>query len=177
MNRLRSNIAALGVLAALHSTTAFSETFSAGIRVTDEMRAEETGLSVFPGAKRVEKNLGEGAILQFSFGDYGLKIVVVNLHTDESPARVAAFYRDDLARYGSVLDCTHVKPAAKPDPENKAKAKAKASTRLTCNSDTAPTNGMLYRAGTTASERVVSIKPRGAGAEVTLVHVRVKAPT
>jgi hypothetical protein len=169
-----SVVAAVSSLLALSSLgvapMTYAESFRAGISISDESVPEATGLRVYPGAKRVEKSEGSDANLQLSFGEYGIKIVAATLRSADLPERIAAFYRDDLARYGEVLDCTESRET------REVKSRREKSDRLSCKGETAPKNGMLFRAGTKGNERVVSISPKGDGTELTLVYVRAILP-
>ncbi len=169
MSRLFCAITIISVWATSNVSVANAETFSAGLKVSDEVAADETGLRAYPGAKLVTKNDGDGANLQLSFGSYGMKLVVVKLRSTDTPAQVATFYRDDLARFGEVLDCKV------PRSEREAKTKPD-KFEISCKSETAPKDGFLYRVGVKKSERVVSISPTKNGSEITLVHVSLKHP-
>jgi hypothetical protein len=147
-------------------------TFSAGVDISEEVAPEKTGLRVYPGATLVVKNKGESdsANLQFSFGEYGLKVVVAKLRSADTPAKVAEFYRSDLARFGDVLDCGN------PDSAKTAIARDKKSKVLNCDGDKPRKSGMLYKAGRKDDQHVVEIKPNGDGSEFSLVYVNVRSP-
>ncbi len=155
------------------------------ISISEDVNPKDTGLSIFPGARLVEKRGnghrdGDGANLQFSLGGFGAKLVLTKLRVDASPEKIAAFYQVDLARFGEVLDCSQPLSA-----EQRAEDRAERKTsyarkvrddRLTCKGETAPRDGMLFRAGTNTNQRVVSIRPRDGGTEFTLVHVNLRLP-
>ncbi len=189
-----SNRFAAAIVVAMFTTVIFGSTVAhaegglniAGtLNISEDVNPKDTGMRIFPGAKLVEKGAdkhrdGDGANLQFSLGGFGAKLVVAKLRVDESPEKIAAFYQDDLARFGEVLDCS--KPlSAEQRAEQRAERKARKEnnerdSRLTCRGETAPRDGMLFRVGTNTNQRVVSIRPREGGTEFTLVHINLRLP-
>ena len=146
--------------------------FSAAINIADEVDAIETGMRVYPGATPVGKRGrdNDSASLQFSFGEYGLKVIAAKLRSADSPERIASFYRSELARFGEVLDCGAPDRAAASQPNDKK------SQAIGCDGDKPRKNGMLYKAGRKSDQHVVEIKPHADGSEFSLVHVRVRSP-
>jgi hypothetical protein len=143
-----------------------SKGFSAHFNMTTNVSDQSVMLPVYPGAVRVQKaGEDESAVdLSFGFGNFGFKLNVVTMKSEDSPEKIAAFYRRSLAAYGEVLDCG----LAKSDPERKRIEK---ETRLDCKSAKAADGQFLYRVGKKNSERVVSIKPHAKGSEFNLISV------
>ncbi len=164
---MKRQIAAALVLLFTLAPASQAASFNAGFDFAGDVPAEQTGMKVYPGATPLKKknNESESANLQFSFGDYGLKVVAAKLRSADDPAKVAQFYREDLARYGKVLDCTQA-VAAEP--------KVKKSKTLTCEDDRPEKNGMLFKAGTKDNQHIVEIRPRTEGTEISLVNVVLK---
>jgi hypothetical protein len=164
-------IAALVLCSTALLMPVYAASFSAGIEITGDVDADKTGMRVYPGATPVTKKKGDSdsANIQFAFGDYGLKVVVAKLRSTDAPAKVAEFYRGELARFGEVLDCGNAGDGA-------TRAKDKKSKILTCDGDKPRKSGMLYKAGRRDDQHVVEIKPIGDGSEFSLVHVNVKSP-
>src|SRR5207253_11044803 len=94
----------------------------AGIYFDAEASAKDVGLPIYPGA-RPHRDKDENQ----SSGKFGLwgnsfafKLAVVTLDSNDSPQKVATFYKKALAKYGTVLDCVPPPPklgektAAKP---------------------------------------------------------------
>ena len=166
------SIAVLCVLATAVSSVALAASFSAGINITEEVAPEKTGIRVYPGAVMVAKKKGDdgSADIQFVFGDYGLKVVAAKLRSTDSPGKVAEFYREELTRFGKVLDCNNsVVVETKLSTDEKSKI-------LTCGSDKPRKDGMLYKVGRKDNQHVVEIKPNGDGSEFSLAHVKVHSP-
>ncbi len=73
--------------------------------------AASVGLPVYPGAT-LYKDAGNNsaADLGLTAGDFHFSLMAVNYLTSDSPAKVLAFYRKPLSRYGEVLECDQGKP-------------------------------------------------------------------
>lgn len=149
------------------ASTACAGSFGAGIRVAEDIAAEETGLAAYPGATLVENHHGDNksAKVQIGFGEFGLKVVVAKLRSADSAERVAAYYREQLAQYGEVLDCSA--PGAA-DKRSDRKSKA-----LSCEDDHARRHSMLFKSGRKSDQYLVDIHSKGEGSEFSLVHVKV----
>ena len=80
-------------------------------------------------------------------------MIAVKLKSDDGRDQIADFYRNELARFGTVLDCTV------PEPAERSKRETKSRT-LTCDGERAKRNGFLFKAGAKANQRIVSIEPR-----------------
>ena len=166
------SIAVLCVLASAVSSVALAASFSAGINISEEVAPEKTGMRVYPGAAPVVKKQGkdDSADIRFHFGDYGLKVVAAKLRSTDSPGKVAKFYREELAQFGDVLDCSN------PNVAETTRSRDEKSKVLTCNDDKPRKSGMLYKAGRKDDQHVVEINPNGEGSEFSLVHVKVRSP-
>ena len=164
----RSVTASLFAMTLLISAGTSAESFKAGIAVAGNIDAEETGIRAYPGATQVDKKgESESANLQFSFGDHGFKLVAAKLRSTDAIEKVAAFYRADLARFGTVLDCGVVESSKSPPQDKKSNV-------LTCDNDKPRKNGALYKAGRKNDQRMVEIRPHADGSEISLVHVKLR---
>lgn len=159
-------LAALALaLAAATAPSAFAgdKGFSMGIKGHDRTQAADIGLPVYAGAQPYRDSEGDkpAATLGLWAGVFGLELDVMKFRVAAEPQRVAAFYADALARYGTVLDCRDAAARVKPP---------KDSDRLSC--DSAPAAGDYeYRVGSARQFRVVSVKRDGGGARFDLVRI------
>src|SRR5215471_17468527 len=72
-----------------------------------EADPKETGLALYPGAQVKKDFEHEGsANVNISSPFLGVKVVALKYKSDDSPEKVLAFYRKEMARYGKVLDCS-----------------------------------------------------------------------
>jgi len=143
----------------------FSFGFGAGSNAT----AKDVGLPFYPGAwphKKKEKNEESSANIWGSFGAFGLKVVVVELDSNDAPGKVAPFYRNALGRYGRLLDCS----AGQPRPP----VATKNSDRLDCHDDHVAAGEFLFKAGVKKEFRIVGIEPQGQGSKIALVYIQIR---
>ncbi len=176
---------ATGLLAALllctpptHAQTggkpasAAEEGFSAGVSVKPGTTFEKLGLPGYPGATPYadpgEDSQKTGASIGVNFGFFGVQVNTMKLRSSDSVDSVAAWYRDQLARLGPVLDCSANGPADAPPLADRQADKQV----LRCGSDRAKPGVALFKMGQRQQQRIVAIEnlPSG-GTKLTLVRV------
>jgi hypothetical protein len=76
------------------------------LHVGNDPDAREIGLPVYPGA-RVHKADKDKSSANFSIltEAFGMKLLVANYDSDDSPDKLLAYYRDKLKKYGKVIEC------------------------------------------------------------------------
>jgi len=144
----------------------------AGLDFHTDADLADIGLPLYPGAVKKAQKGGDDAGVSFGLwgAAWGVRIDALNYRSDAEVEDVAAFYRAALARLGPLLDCTH--HAAEPPPPVPPKKPAK-DTPVTCgDGDTTTPGSRLYKVGTEADHRAVSIKPLVRGVGFTLVRVQ-----
>jgi hypothetical protein len=95
-----------------------------GVHVnTDQTTAADLGLPVYPGAQVVTTDNDKSADIRMGFGEWQMRIKVVNYSTADSQDKVTAFYKNALTRYGDVISCQDNAPVGAP---------TKTSEGLTC---------------------------------------------
>jgi hypothetical protein len=137
----------------------------AGIELNHPSSTSDVGLPAYPGAviRRDAPDDGDGLNLALWGGSLGFKLALVKFSSGDPVDKVAAFYRDAMARYGTVLDCTGPRPAA-PAPTDKKV--------LACNKDDkGEAGGKLYKVGTPNQQRIVHIKPLSGRVEFDMVKI------
>jgi hypothetical protein len=154
------------------------ETPVGGIHVGENADARDTGLPVYPGAqvKKKEGNDNSNASVNISSGLFGLKVAAIEFTSDDSPEKIAAFYRDKLKQYGAILEC-HADPHADPsDVHVNINDKNKKSHELKCDDNKG--SALELKVGTEENQHIVSIHPKdggGTGSDFALVYVQVHA--
>ena len=139
-----------------------------GIHVNKNADSRDTGLPVYPGARVKPKNGDhdeKSANVELSAGDYGLKVVAVEYLTDDAPAKVIAYYQDQLKRYGKVLQChsSHGNNFSYNSDSDELKCEG---------NDKGETTEL--KAGTKGNQHVVAINPEGKGPDFALVYVHMR---
>ena len=143
------------------------------MHVGKDVQASDTGLSVYPGAKLVEKDDDHGsdrANVNISTSLFGLKVVVVKFVSEDSADKLVTFYENDLKRYGHVLTCNRSGGSDVNVDIHKDKG-AKNSKELSC-SGNGKGDTVELKVGTDSNFHIAAITPKGKGAEFALVYVR-----
>jgi hypothetical protein len=138
----------------------------AGLIVSAKATAKEVGLPIYPGA-RPHKDVGEkSSDLKMGLwgSTFGFKLVVLKMESNDAPEKVAAFYQKELAKYGTVLNCTNSSSAEDKD-------KNKTSKGLDCGDDKPESGGQLFKAGTKEKQHLVGVQPNGQGSIFQLLYI------
>jgi hypothetical protein len=140
-----------------------------GIHVSKGVDPAEVGLAVYPGARLKEKDAGgdsKSANVNISGFGYGVRVVALEYESDDSPAKLVTFYKDQLKKYGDVLVChtTHL------DVNTDLKRSDEGSHALTCEGSSG--NNVELKVGTRENQHIVAVEPEGTGSSFSLVYVR-----
>ncbi|MGH9501373.1 MAG: hypothetical protein ACRD20_00835 [Terriglobales bacterium] len=150
------------------------ETPLGALHVRNDADARDVGLAVYPGARRKEKSGNgqeTGAHVNISTSLFGVKVVAMEYTSDDPPDKLVAFYKDQLKKYGSVLEChtdkSHTSATTEHDDSDSGKLK--------CEDDQ---NGKTIelKVGTEQNQHIASIKPAddGKGSDFALVYVQMR---
>jgi hypothetical protein len=145
------------------------KTLLGGIHVSKDADVADTGLAVYPGAHLKQKDSGndKSANVNISGFGYGVRVIALEYETDDSPTKLVAFYKDQLKKYGNVLEC---RTSSHLDVNMKGARSDKESHELTC--DGTKGNNIELKVGTKENQRIVSVEPQAKGASFSLVYVR-----
>jgi hypothetical protein len=140
-----------------------------GIHVSKGANVVDVGLAVYPGAHLKQKDSdGEdkSANVNISGFGYGLKVVALEYESEDAPAKLVAYYKDQLKKYGNVLEChtSHL------DLDTDMKDSDRGSHELTCGG--ASGSNVELKAGTKENQHIVAVEPAGRGSNFSLVYVR-----
>jgi hypothetical protein len=153
------------------------ETPIGGLHVSKNADVRDVGLPVYPGARRKEKNEdGEenSANVNISSSLFGFRVVAIEYLSNDPPERLIAYYKDQLKKYGSVLEChtnkSHAGANISPGEDHSSD-----STQLKCDGDK---NGKTIelKVGTEPNQHIVSITPgdAGQGSDFGLVYIQMR---
>lgn len=142
-----------------------------GIHVNGEADAKDTGLAMYPGARlkqKTGKGEDESANVNISSGLFGVKVVAVEYESDDAPAKILAFYREQLKRYGAVVEChsTH-------GPHLNVKTGERGDQPVSCDDDN-DGSAVELKTGTEDNQHLVSVQPEGKGSGFALVYIRTR---
>jgi hypothetical protein len=155
------------------------ETPMGGIHVSKGADARDTGLSIYPGARQKnEDKSGEekSANVNISAGMFGLKVVAIEYLSDDPPEKIAAYYKDQLKRFGAILECHTSNRHGDAGDVDVALGKKgdKSSGQLSCEHDSG--NVLELKVGTKQNQHIVSISPQdgGKGSDFALVFIQTR---
>jgi len=80
---------------------------SMNVKTSENGDSTSTGLSVYPGATPVQEGdkKHDNADVSFNFGSFHLGVKAASYQTNDSVDKVIAFYKNDMAKYGDVIQC------------------------------------------------------------------------
>jgi hypothetical protein len=140
-----------------------------GIHVSKDANVADVGLAVYPGA-RLKQDDHDGndksANVNISSFGFGLKVVALEYQSDDAPDKLVAYYKDQLKKYGKVLECHSSHFEVNPD----VKHSDHASHELTC--EESHGNNIELKVGTEENQHIVAVEPEGKGSSFSLVYVR-----
>ncbi len=144
------------------------------IHVNKGVDVRDTGLPVYPGAQEKKTgNEGGHANVNIASSFFGLKVVAIEYLSDDPPEKVAAYYKDQLKKYGNILECRTANNShdAGDVDVNIGEDKDK---KLSCEHSSGPT--VELKVGTKDNQHIVSISPqdKGTGSDFALVFVQTR---
>jgi len=127
-------------------------------------RTPDTGLPVYPGATPLDdRGEPKGADVDVGNSFFGVKVIAARFTSNDAPEQVAGFYRRELRAYGEVMECHgnidftgplgHRRPYCKPH-------RSPGTIQLA--------------AGVEERHRLVVVKPRGDGSELSVVYLQTR---
>lgn len=142
-----------------------------GIHVNNGANVRDTGLSLYPGARLKPKDNSDdekSANVNISTSAFGLKVVALEYQSNDRPDKVAAYYRNELKKYGNVLECHTQGHGYQVGDTNKGD-----SEELKCESDDHG-NTIELKSGRKSNQHIVAIDPKDNGSDFALVYVRMR---
>lgn len=134
---------------------------------SDEVLAA-IGLPGYPGATMVKNNghnNSGSADVDMSFGSFQLRVKAASFHSDDSPAKVLAFYQKALARYGTVIQCRGGHAVGSPTATDEGLDCENGGKHVDLDGDTKTE----LKAGSRKHQHIVAVSSDGNGAKFGLV--------
>ncbi len=146
------------------------------VHVGSDVDQRELGLPAYPGARlRKHDEDRSNANLALFTSAFGVKLLVVHYDSDDDAAKIVAFYRGKLKKYGKVLEChsshhggdIHSNLNVDEDSDGSRKSK-----ELTCEGDNAG-SVIELKAGTEDNQHAVAVEPgdKGKGSTFEIVYI------
>jgi hypothetical protein len=133
--------------------------------------AKKIGVPLYPGARlKTHDSDSDQANLSVLTEAFGMKLVVANYVSDDDPARIVAFYRNKLKKYGKVLECHSDKHGGDVSVQDDKRA----DKELKCEHDSGPVTEL--KVGSEENQHLVAVEARegGRGTEFALVYVHTR---
>lgn len=147
------------------------------LHVGDDADAKKVGVPLYPGARlKTGDDSKNQANLSMLTDAFGMKLIVANYVADDSPGKVLDFYRNQLKKYGKVLECHSQKHGGDVSvhDDDKDDDKDNKSKELKCDENSGPVTEL--KVGTEDNQRVVAVEPgdgnKGASFALVYVHTR-----
>lgn len=133
------------------------------IHVKTDVDASKTGLPAYPGARPAEDgDESNSADVNISGGKlFGLKVVAVEMESDDEVQPIVDFYKREMHKYGSVTECH-----GEIDFKDKG-----SSERAVCENRPWEHETQLA-VGSGRDHRIVSVKPRRSGSTFAIVSIQ-----
>ena len=152
-----------------------SDDVNVGLHLGQNASAKDVGLPLYPGSRRRADTKDDSSALNMGLwgGSAGFKMALLKMETNDSPDKVAAFYRKALARYGKVLTCNgeNADASATNSPSPNSRGGAKDSPALDCGSGKHDQGEMELKSGTKDKQHVVGISREGSVTTFELVYI------
>lgn len=135
--------------------------------------AADVGLPVYPGAVIApDKDGDKSADVHMGFGQWQLRVKVVNYESSDKQDKVVAFYKNALGRYGTVIECQDDKPVGSP---------AVTSEGLGCTGKTQAghvniSDNLSLRAGSQHHQHIFAIEKNDGGSATRFALIELQLP-
>lgn len=135
--------------------------------------AADVGLPVYPGATIApDKDGDKSADVHLGFGEWQLRVKVVNYRTADAQDKVLAFYQKALGRYGDVIRCQGDRPAGTPAATQEGLSCAEGNG----NGHVDLSDDLTLKAGSRHHQHILGIEKKdGSGTRFVLVELQLPA--
>jgi hypothetical protein len=147
-------------------------TLVGGIHVSKQADVSDVGLNVYPGARLKQKDSDgsdKSANVNISGFGFGIKVIALEYESDDAPAKVLSFYKDQLKKYGDVLEC-HTSGHFNMDMNMGSHGSRDSSNELTCEGGHG--SNIELKVGKKDDQHIVAVESEGKGSRFSLVYVR-----
>jgi hypothetical protein len=145
------------------------------VKTNNKTDTSSFGITAYPGAVPVSD--ASSADINMNFGSFHLGVKAAGFQTADSPDKVLAFYRKDLAtRYGDVIECRNNVAVGTP---------VRTSQGLTCDSkhhnhisgSTDTDSDTELRTGSETRQHIVGVEAKNGGTHISLVMLNLPSET
>ena len=145
------------------------------LQVRNEANPADTGMSVYPGSRRKEKESDDSdnhaAHVNISSSLFGVKVVAIEYTTNDQPDKVKAYNRKELGKWGKVLECPAGSGESVVIPGSDSDSDDSNSKELSCGKEKGDSKTIELKAGTKERQHIVAVTPKDKGTDFALVYV------
>ena len=98
-----------------------------------------------------------------------MKVVALEYESDDPPSKVLAFYRQQMKKFGNVVECHTQKHGG----DLVAREGDHGSRPVSCEGENSG-NVIELKSGTEDNEHLVSVEPQGKGSDFAVVYIRTR---
>jgi hypothetical protein len=142
----------------------------------NQTTAADLGLAEYPGATLAPVHDDDkSADVHFGFGHFQLRIRVVTYITPDDQKKVLAFYRNDMGRFGDVIECDGDRPVGSPTITSEGlNCREDNHVHVNMDGDPNPANedtGLSLRAGSRHHQHILAFKASSQGTKYSLIDL------
>lgn len=131
------------------------------VSVKSDIDVRDTGLPLYPGARPLQEDDDpESAVVNVGNAWFGVKVVAAKFESDAAVDPIVTFYRNEMKAYGAVTEC-------------RGDIDFRGRRGIVCDDRPAKNHTQLV-VGTEDRHRIVVVKPRPGGSELSLVYVQTR---
>jgi len=139
------------------------------VKTNDADPAADIGLATYPGATLIKKEKDSGsADVDMNFRNFHLRVKAASFRTPDSPEKVKAYYRKELARYGDVIECKDKVAVGRPSKTSEGLGCADHDAHVHV-SDLLDDKDVELKAGGKIHQHIVAIEKEAGGTKFGLV--------
>ncbi|ADV81119.1 hypothetical protein [Terriglobus saanensis] len=151
-----------------------------GMSIKTNKAASTRGLGIteYPGSTALEDKDKDDdrANVDMHFGNFHLKVQTAKFSTTDAPDRVLSFYRNDLAQYGTVIECQNDRPIGTPTETGQGltcddKDKDKDRDKHKPIHGSSHSDGLSLKAGSKRRQHIAAVEEKNGHTEITLVSL------
>lgn len=143
------------------------------LHVGNDADAKKIGVPLYPGSRlNAQEANSDQANLSLLTEAFGMKLLVANYVSEDDPSKIVAFYRNNLKKYGKVLECHSSKHGG----DVSAHDEKDADKDLKCEENSGPVTEL--KVGTESNQHIVAVEPaegsKGSHFALVYLHTRGK---
>jgi len=140
-----------------------------GLKVNEQPDPKDVGMAIYPGAKLETKqgDKNDNANVNIEMPMFGLKVVALKYDIEDSPDKVAAYYRQQLRSFGKVIECR-----GKGGDNQSINKPEEINQPVVCEVNDPGSDVLTLKTGVRGNQHQAMIEPVGKGSKLTLLYLK-----